>query len=58
MTLREQLQEREKAALSPLACRSAQSRGRTRPEEECDVRTPFQRDTDRKIGRASCRERV
>ncbi|MCI8913880.1 MAG: deoxyguanosinetriphosphate triphosphohydrolase [Lawsonibacter sp.] len=47
MTLREQLQEREKAALSPLACRSAQSRGRTRPEEECDVRTPFQRDTDR-----------
>ena len=47
MTLREQLQEREEAALSPLACRSSQSRGRARPEEECDIRTPFQRDTDR-----------
>ena len=47
MTLREQLQEREEAALSPLACRSSQSRGRARPEEECAVRTPFQRDTDR-----------
>ncbi len=47
MTLREQLQEREEATLSPLACRSSQSRGRARPEEECAVRTPFQRDTDR-----------
>ena len=47
MTLREQTQEREKITLSPLACRSAESRGRVRPEEECDIRTPFQRDTDR-----------
>lgn len=47
MTLREQLQEREETMLSPLACRSSQSRGRTRPERECDVRTPFQRDIDR-----------
>ena len=47
MTLREQLQAREEAMLSPLACRSSQSRGRARPEEECAVRTPFQRDTDR-----------
>ncbi|MEH2938686.1 deoxyguanosinetriphosphate triphosphohydrolase [Lawsonibacter sp. JLR.KK007] len=47
MTLREQLQEREEAVLAPLACRSSQSRGRARPEEECAVRTPFQRDTDR-----------
>lgn len=47
MTLREQLQQREEAFLSPLACRSSQSRGREREEEECDVRTPFQRDTDR-----------
>lgn len=47
MTLREQVQEREKTALSPLACKSSQSRGRVRPEEECDVRTPFQRDVDR-----------
>lgn len=47
MTLREQTQERERITLSPLACRSAESRGRVRPEEECDIRTPFQRDTDR-----------
>lgn len=47
MTLREQMQEREKATLSAQACLSAESRGRARPEVECDVRTPFQRDTDR-----------
>jgi len=47
MTLREQIQEREEAMLSPLACRSSRSRGRDRPEEECAIRTPFQRDTDR-----------
>lgn len=47
MTLREQFQERENAVLSPVACRSAQSRGRVRQEKECDVRTPFQRDVDR-----------
>ena len=46
MTLREQVQKREEQ-LSPYACRSAQSRGRQRPEEECPVRTPFQRDVDR-----------
>ena len=33
MTLREQLQAREETMLSPLACRSSQSRGRARPEE-------------------------
>ena len=47
MTLREQTQRWEEEKLSPLACRSAQTRGRVRPEEECQVRTPFQRDTDR-----------
>ena len=47
MTLREQLQKREEEMLCPQACRSAESRGRARPEEECDVRTPFQLDTDR-----------
>ncbi len=49
MTLREQYQSKEEALLSPLACRSTQSRGRARPEEECDVRTPFQRDVDRVV---------
>ena len=47
MSLREQIQAREEAVLSPLACRSSQSRGRSRSEEECDIRTPFQRDVDR-----------
>ena len=47
MTLREQLQQREETFLSPLACRSSRTRGREREEAECDVRTPFQRDTDR-----------
>ena len=37
----------ESHALSPLAVRSYESRGRERPEEECRVRTPFQRDRDR-----------
>ena len=33
--------------LSPLAVRSYETRGRLRPEEESDIRTPFQRDRDR-----------
>ncbi len=47
VTLREQTQKQERITLSPLACLSAESRGRSRPEEECAIRTPFQRDTDR-----------
>lgn len=47
MTLREQTQQREEQFLSPYACRSSQTRGRQRLEEECSVRTPFQRDVDR-----------
>jgi len=39
--------EREEAALSPLAVRSYATRGRLREEQECRVRTPFQRDRDR-----------
>jgi dGTPase len=37
----------EEQALSPLAVRSHETRGRIRSEEECRVRTPFQRDRDR-----------
>src|SRR6186713_1852341 len=37
----------EERDLSPLAVRSYETRGRLRPEEECTVRTPFQRDRDR-----------
>ena len=47
MTLREQTQQREAQTLSPMACLSRNTRGRQRPEEECPIRTPFQRDIDR-----------
>lgn len=47
MTLREQTQYREEVILSSHACRAVNSRGRARTEEECDIRTCFQRDTDR-----------
>src|SRR5690242_1165779 len=39
--------EAEERSLSPLAVRSYETRGRGRPEDECSVRTPFQRDRDR-----------
>jgi dGTPase len=41
------IRELEEHALSALAVRSYESRGRERAEEECTVRTPFQRDRDR-----------
>ncbi|MDX6475995.1 MAG: dGTPase [Gaiellaceae bacterium] len=41
------MRELEERTLSPLAVRSYESRGRARDEEECLVRTPFQRDRDR-----------
>lgn len=47
MNIREQTQQREEYTLSPCASKSSQSRGRARPEEECDIRTPYQRDRDR-----------
>ena len=47
VTLREETQRREKAFLSDYACRAEQSKGRARQEEECSVRTCFQRDVDR-----------
>jgi dGTPase len=37
----------EEIALSPLAVRSYETRGREHEEEACSVRTPFQRDRDR-----------
>ena len=47
---REAFEERIRAleeSLSPYAVRSFDTRGRELPEEECGVRTPFQRDRDR-----------
>jgi dGTPase len=41
------VREHEERWLSPLAVRSYESRGRNLPEEDCRLRTPFQRDRDR-----------
>ena len=49
MTIREQLEQREREILAPQAAKSADSRGRLRPEPEDDVRPAFQRDRDRII---------
>ena len=45
--LREQIERQEAAYLSPLACLSVNTKGRERKEEECEIRTAFQRDVDR-----------
>jgi dGTPase len=42
-----QMREHEERWLSPLAVRSYETRGRLREEEDCRLRTPFQRDRDR-----------
>ncbi len=47
MSIAQQLMEQEMTMLSPGATRSLQSRGRERPEEDCRLRTHFQRDRDR-----------
>ena len=49
MNLREQLEAREREILAPQAAKSADSRGRLRPETEDDVRPAYQRDRDRVI---------
>jgi dGTPase len=41
------VREHEERWLSPLAVRSYESRGRDHPEDDCRLRTPFQRDRDR-----------
>jgi len=47
ISIRRQLEEREREYLSPYASLSSESKGRNRDEEECDIRTIFQRDRDR-----------
>ena len=49
MTIREEAQLEEERILSPYAAKSAKSRGRETYEEECDIRTMYQRDRDRII---------
>ena len=48
-TIREELEAREAATLSPFAALSQNSRGRRVPEEQDPIRTCFQRDRDRII---------
>ena len=55
MTIRESLERYEKEYLSPYAALSKNSRGRLRPEEQCDIRPVFQRDRDRIIHSKSFR---
>ncbi len=43
----DQVREQEERWLSPLAVRSYETRGRLRSEDDCRLRTPFQRDRDR-----------
>ena len=47
MTIRESLELREKEYLSPYASLSMNTKGRLKPEEECDIRPAFQRDRDK-----------
>ena len=47
--IREALEQRERETLAPQAAKSAESRGRLRPEPEDDVRPAFQHDRDRII---------
>jgi len=49
MNIREQLERVEYDILSPYAAHSAESLGRDRCEEPCDMRTIYQRDRDRII---------
>ena len=49
MTIRESLEQWEKDYLSPYASLSVNSKGRLKPEEQCDIRPVFQRDRDRII---------
>src|SRR3954451_10708818 len=48
-TIRESLEQRERDTLAPQSAKSADTRGRLRPEPEDDVRPAFQHDRDRII---------
>lgn len=58
MNLREQWEAHERAYLSPLAMKSADSKGRQTPIPECEIRTAFQRDRDRVLHAKSFRRLV
>src|SRR5512144_1774746 len=49
MSIREDLERREREILAPQATKSAETRGRLHPEEEDTIRPAFQRDRDRVV---------
>ena len=55
MIKRADVENREYLYLSPYATKAAETRGRIKPEEKCEVRTDFQRDRDRIIHSKSFR---
>ncbi len=55
MTIREMAEKREHGYFSEFACFSDESRGRERAEEECPIRTCFERDRDRVLHSKSFR---
>lgn len=55
MLIRKEIEEREKKFLSPFAALSSKTRGRKKKEQECDLRTAFQRDRDKIIHSKSFR---
>lgn len=55
ISIREEACLREKEFLSPRAALASESKGRLIPEEECPIRTAFQRDRDRIIHCSSFR---
>ncbi|HEX4915771.1 MAG TPA: HD domain-containing protein, partial [Vicinamibacterales bacterium] len=55
VSIREQLEQREREILAPQASKSADSKGRVRREEEDPIRPAFQRDRDRIIHTKSFR---
>lgn len=55
MNIRESLEQWEKEYLSPYAMLSMNSKGRSKSEEQCDIRPVFQRDRDRIIHSKSFR---
>ncbi|KAB2954580.1 deoxyguanosinetriphosphate triphosphohydrolase [Heliorestis acidaminivorans] len=55
MVLREDIERREEKTLSDFASKARQSKGRRHFEEECHIRTAFQRDRDRIIHSKSFR---
>ena len=47
MNIRQKQEQTELRLLSPYATRSMDTKGRRKPEMECEIRTCFQRDRDR-----------